>query len=106
MKLIQKLRKFWHDAYYAIAPRSAREFAMRCQDVAAQVDIPDSVDTPQKKLQHLLHMSLCQACRNYRGYSQWLNHEATLIKVQEADSSRIEKLNARLLEIHSKSKKT
>lgn len=104
VNLAQKLRKLWHDAYYALAPQSAQNFAMRCRDVAAQVDFPESVDSPLKKWRHSLHMSLCEACRNYEGYSRWLTKEAAQVEVPAADASRVEKLNAHLLETHSKKK--
>jgi hypothetical protein len=80
-------------------------FAMRCQEVAERINMGDSVKTPKQKIRHSLHMSLCQACRNYQGYSTWLNKEATQIKVKKLGGDTLLKLNNRLLKAHSKTTK-
>lgn len=106
MTIIQRLQKIWHDIYYALAPKTAVDFAMRCQDVAHQIDLGDSLKTPKQKFRRLLHMSLCQACRNYEGYSRWLNKEATQIKLSKLGDDTLIKLNSRLLKTHSKTTKS
>jgi hypothetical protein len=106
VKIGQGLRKIWHAVYYALAPKAAVDFAMRCKDVATQVSLGGPPETSKQKLRYLLHMSLCQACRNYEGYSRWLNREATQVNTLKLDEQRLKILSSRLLKAHSGTKKS
>ena len=65
MSIGKKCRHLWHDAYYKFATENGVEFAMRCQDVAEIVDLGTAPLSLIKKFRFHLHLSLCQACRNY-----------------------------------------
>lgn len=67
MKFTHALRQIWHGIYYAIAPESAQEYALTCKEAVTEMNT--------KKVSSFrvrLHVSLCQSCSNYEGYSRWL----------------------------------
>jgi hypothetical protein len=69
MSLSQALRKIWHGVYYALAPQTLQTYALTCREA-----VNDLNTKKEKSFQVNLHLSLCQACTNYEGYSVWLRN--------------------------------
>ena len=97
-----KLRKVWHDLYYALASERAAKFAMCCRDVAAQVDISDSVDSWILSFRLKLHVSLCQACSNYLVFSRFLKQKMALLSRQKFDAKDLVDVNQKLMQEHAR----
>ena len=76
MKPTKTLRKYWHDAYYALASDRAVTFAMLCRDVAHEIDLAHADHGWSEKVRLRLHLSLCQACKNYFDVSVALKEAA------------------------------
>lgn len=72
-------------------------FAMRCKEVARHIDLNDSKMNAVGRFRMILHLSLCQACTNYRAFSVVLRKQAKQLTVREVSSEEIKTLNNRLL---------
>lgn len=64
-----RLRRIWHDIFYALAPRPLVKLAMSCRDVAETIDLHREPQSRMGQFRLKLHLSLCQGCRNYRSWS-------------------------------------
>ncbi len=78
MKLGKKLSEVWHDIYYHFAGNRGVDFAMKCKDVAHQIDLPEKGKSIKERFRFLLHLTMCEACRNYYSFSKFLR-----LKVRE-----------------------
>lgn len=67
MKLNHILREIWHGIYYAVAPDTVQAYALTCKETVTELNTKKD-----RTFQVKLHLSLCQACTNYEGYSRWL----------------------------------
>lgn len=103
MKLSQKIRKILHDAFYKNASKERVEFALKCQDVTAAIDLHEKPSTLSGHFRHHLHLSLCQACKNYYDMSKFLS--STVKKSPKSLSASVDKINKSLLEKYSQNKK-
>ena len=101
MSILRGLRRIWHDAYYALAPKSAVSYALRCREFVERVDTHQFGTTRSERLRYKLHSSLCQACRNYERYTQWIRRESQPL-AKSTQSDQLENLNQRLLQKFSK----
>lgn len=70
MKLSHKIRYFWHDLFFKNAPKERFEYALKCQDVTAGIDLHQRPNSVSGHFRFMLHMSLCQACKNYYDLSK------------------------------------
>lgn len=101
MKIGKKLRSIWHNIYYTMTFRKGREFAMRCKDVVHQIDLRNENQPGLQKFRINLHLSLCQACKNYSDASLAIRQAVrNAVKLQE-QPERLEKLNNNLLKKYS-----
>lgn len=96
MKLSQKIRKIWHDAFYKDASKERFEFALKCQDVTAGIDLHEKPTTFSGQFRFWLHLSLCQACKNYYDLSKVLSKAVK--KSPSKPKENIEHINRDLLE--------
>ena len=97
MKLSQKIRKIWYDAFYTNASKERVEFALRCQDVTSNIDLHEKPTTLSGHFRFWLHLSLCQSCRNYYELSKALGK--AIKRNPEAESTgKVEQINKVLLE--------
>ena len=99
LKRIEKvLRHYWHDLYYFVTSKTGEEFAMTCKDVTEKIDLPDSRKTVMDKFRVFLHVSLCQACSNYKALTLALRQAIKkLISAQKYSDNDLKKLNQDLL---------
>lgn len=96
MKLSQKIRKIWHDWFYKDASKERFEFALRCQDVTSGIDLHEKPKTLSGHFRFWLHLSLCQACKNYYDMSKALG--GAVKKREPMNPSKIQNLNTSLIE--------
>lgn len=95
---LKSLRFIWHVFYYVLAPKKAVEYAMRCKDVTEKIDLADQIRTPQEQFRIKLHLSLCQACNNYKESSVILRNAIRIAWTQNFHSeTELVNLNQRLL---------
>ncbi len=99
MKLTEKFRQSWHGIYYYFASDSGVKFAMTCKDAAEQVDVGIS-KTLMGRFQFLLHISLCQGCKNYLSLTDALKKAIKNIVSKNERPVRLEQLNNDLLAKH------
>lgn len=100
MKLTEKNRHYWHDAYYFLASGKAVQFAMICKDVAEQVDVGAS-KTFGGRFRFYLHISLCQGCKNYLSLTNALRTAIQNTVFINEKPNRLDQLNSTLLAKHS-----
>lgn len=92
------LRHYWHDFYYFITSEPGEKFAMTCKDATEKIDLPDDQKTLKDRFRVLLHVSLCQACSNYKKLSLLLRQMIKrLVVSQKKHPVEIDKLNQSLL---------
>ncbi len=103
MYIIKKIRKLWHDIYYRLATKGMIDFAMRCQDVVSSVDLGDVGLTSRNRFRLKFHFTLCQACQNYKNYSEWLGRESRRT-TSNIDDENLDRLNKKLLRIFASKK--
>lgn len=103
MTFTKKLRKIGHDLYYKNATASRLEYALKCQDVTAKIDLHKKPESFSGFFRFWFHLSLCQACKNYYDVSQILS---LLIKKNVSKSlTPIQEINKKLLTKYAKYKK-
>jgi len=97
MKLSQKIRRVWHDAFYYRASKLKVEFALKCNTVTEAIDLKTRPETLTDRFRMALHLSLCQACRNYQNVSRVLSFAVKSSPPPPIVKS-VDELNANLLE--------
>lgn len=95
MKITQLLRKYWHDIYYSLNPKARVHFALRCKDAAEKIDLGTNKKTPLDSVRLQLHLSLCQACKNYDESSSYL--KKMIRKFIQREDKNLDQLNQDLL---------
>ena len=98
MPLGKQIRQIWHDIFYAKSSEKRVEFAMRCKDVVHHIDHGISGLGWKDRFRLKLHLSLCQACKNYWDFSRFLNRSVKALLGKNASEPELEKLNKRLLD--------
>lgn len=94
----KRAKKIWHDFFYLIANKRMKEFGMYCRDVSEIIDFNSEPKNFSEKFRYRLHMSFCQACKNYEGISKALRKAAQEPKDHgPLDDVKIEKLNKDLV---------
>lgn len=101
MKLTEKLRQYWHDIYYSSVSEKGVRFALTCKDVAEQVDMGAS-KIGNGRLRFLLHLSLCQGCKNYLSITRALGQAIKDFLLKNEKTAHLEQLNNELLRKHSR----
>jgi hypothetical protein len=96
MKFTKKIQKIWHDLYYKVVSEKGVRFALTCQQTAEHVDMGESKSS-QKRIRFLLHISLCQGCKNYLVLSKALKKAIKLAIARNENPDRLESLNQELL---------
>jgi hypothetical protein len=96
MSIKNKLRHHWHDFYYAFPLPGKVDLALRCKDVADEVDLGFPSQAPTQVLRLFLHFSLCQACSNYRAFSRWIGDEFK--KAAPVETGKLSRFDRRLKE--------
>ncbi|MGZ3724308.1 MAG: hypothetical protein ACXWQQ_00820 [Pseudobdellovibrio sp.] len=93
MKFDQKLRQIWHDIFYALFKAWGEEFALTCREATLETDTQagDSLS-----FRYWLHLSVCQACKNYYDFSAFLSRKMKIQKVREMSPEAIEQFNKNL----------
>ena len=104
MKLGHKLRHYWHEVYFSIFSESGVDFAVRCKDVTAHIDLRDRPKGVLGQFRFWLHLSLCQACDNYMKFSLVLGEKLREYSKLLNIKSDLDQLNKSLLEKYSKKK--
>ena len=82
-------RKIWHDCYYAVGGKTAERLALTCREATDKTNHGDL-----KGFRYWLHISVCQACKNYYSFSAFLRRQGPRFRVSAAE---ITQLNKRLL---------
>ncbi len=100
MKTSHKLRKFWHDLFYRLTLKKGRDFALKCQNVTADIDLKRKPKNLSGYFRFRLHLSLCQACKNYYDLSQVLGKAVR--KSQSKPLAGVEHINEALLQKYGK----
>lgn len=98
MRLTKKIRRIWHDVYYALTGDSGVDFALRCREVAEIVDQGDEKLNFKRKVQFYLHLSVCQACKNYYEFAKFLKQKIQKLLNQRRPQHEIDELNKKLVD--------
>ena len=91
------LFRVWHSLYYYLGNRRLEKAALTCQEAVIAYETGHT----NSGLRLSLHLSLCQSCRNYVGFSRTLrqrlgaNHHVKVTKTQVF--SQADELTQRLL---------
>jgi len=101
MKLREKLRHYWHETYYFLAPKSGVEFGMKCREVVEKIDLGQRPATWIGRFRIRLHLSFCQACKNYFDISQALKRAIRGLMHKGETSVDLERLNQELMKKHA-----
>lgn len=70
---------------------------MTCKEVVGQLDLPESPRGFRPAVRHALHLSFCEACRNYRKLSVALRKALRVYANNNPPASDLERLNQDLL---------
>ncbi len=70
---------------------------MRCQAVTERYDLGQQSETLSERVRIQLHLSLCQACKDYALMSQALGTAVRKASVRADDKPNLDKLNDALL---------
>ena len=73
MKFFRFLRKVWHDSFYGLNVSFLKKTAHTCRHVVESIDLTPQDRSPVERARFYLHLSLCQACKNYYDYSRLLS---------------------------------
>jgi hypothetical protein len=104
MKFSQLVRKIWHDIFYRNASDRRVDFALNCKEVTARMDLHEKPSTALGHLRYWLHLSLCQACKNYHELSRVLSR--AIKQSPPSSGTGLEKINKSLLAKYSRDKGT
>lgn len=95
MSLGKMARKIWHDLFYAAGGKAADRLALTCAEATSRTD-----HSQLKGFRYWLHLSVCQACKNYYDFSRFL--QKNISKSIEVSKQELTKLNNRLIAHFSK----
>ena len=104
MNFGKRARQIWHDIYYKVVGDDGVDFAMTCREV---VEMTNVADKPRKKittLRYYLHLSVCQACKNYSVFSNFIKKMLKNKFLIEPDAKHLNELNNQLLNSFKKSR--
>ena len=87
-----------NDLYYFLTGRIGIIFALRCKEVAEEIDFSQSKILSLKRFRIQLHLSVCQACKNYSDTGKVLNKAIQKLIKKNEKQINMQKLNADLLE--------
>ena len=100
MKFTERFRKYWHDLYYSFKPKARVKFALRCQDAAERIDLGQPSRPLINRVRFQLHLSVCQACKNYEIASRVLKQ--AVVRMVKNQETSLHKLNQELLKKFSR----
>lgn len=99
------LLNFWHDLFYAVESKKLERFALTCRRAVEDIESTDG----RPGLQLALHLSLCDSCRRYYGFSkafrQQLKENPMLDPVTPENPTSYEDLTSKLLAEFATNKK-
>lgn len=101
----KKLRHFWHELFYMLAPSSVQKFGMTCKEAVSQMDIKDENTSFLMWFRLKLHLSFCQACNNYFRASRALGRAIRKL-MKGSETFDLERINDELLRKHTRPKDT
>ena len=104
MKFGQKILQIWHGVFYKNASKERVEFALKCQDVTAGIDLHEKPSSIKGHFRYWLHLSLCQACKNYYDLSKVLSNAVK--KTPPTSIPNFETINKTLVEKYAQKKIT
>jgi hypothetical protein len=99
-----KARRIWHDLYYSLTFRPGLRFALRCQQAAEIIDLGETPPTLFARFRFVLHLSLCQACKNYFDSSQDLKKAIKNSVLNQTQKFDMLSFNRELVKKYSQSK--
>lgn len=94
----QRIRKIWHDFFYSRVSAQGVDFALKCQEVAGHVDVPRNQLSFRDRFRFFLHLSLCQACKNYSNFSKGFRRHLKPWAGSQISKSQVQIFNKKLLE--------
>lgn len=98
VNLKERFQHYWHLVYYF--------FFRRCKDVAELIDLGAEPSTFIGRVRFRLHLVFCKACRNYLNLNDVLRDVIRGALRKSLDSSRLHRLNQKLLQKFSKGEKS
>lgn len=104
MKLSKVFKKVWHDIYYALAGDKAVSFALTCKETVLEADSKQGSKMSFKKIRFYLHLSLCQACKNYCNFSKMLKRQKNTVVDAAHTGEELIAFNQKLLNFLNNSK--
>jgi len=102
MKLSHQIRHIWHEAFYGLAPKGGVDFAMKCKDVTEKIDLAEWPTGRWGRFRFWLHISLCQACKDYLELSQALRKAIREYAHLTQSKPRLDHLNQSLFQKYLK----
>jgi hypothetical protein len=102
MRLKEKVQHYWHEIYYKITQNRGVDFAMRCKEVTAKIDLGEIPEDFLGRFRFYLHLSLCKACHFYSDASKVLKNAVRRFVKTNERSINLELLNRNLLKKFSK----
>ena len=92
MKIGQRFRQIWHDVFYAVLKSRGDDLALTCREATLQTD----TKAGPHGWRYLLHLSVCQACKNYYEFSDFLSRKMKTQKFQVMKPEALEQFNKNL----------
>ncbi len=82
-------KKIWHAFFYILMPPKLKRYALTCKETVMRINTQSKIDG-----QVSLHMSLCDACKKYFLYSEWLrkNIKVTTPPVTDLNEKLFERI--------------
>ncbi len=102
MSFKDRIKHFWHDFYFKIFGKPGEHFAMKCQDIASQIDLHRKPKGLIPALRFYTHLSLCKACANYYHFSQFIQKKLQELISQNISDETYKKLNEDLVKKYKK----
>jgi hypothetical protein len=85
-----------------LASERGVEFAMKCKEVAERIDLGEVSPTWIGRFRFRLHLSFCQACRNYSDASKALKRAVRELVLGSEKPLHLDRLNKELMEKHAR----
>lgn len=99
MNFRKKIRLIWHTIYYRFSGPKGVDFALMCRDVAYHIDHSPKPNSFVHQFRFWLHISLCQACKNYYDYSNFLSIQLKkLFPHKRTSNESIDEINKKIIQ--------
>lgn len=97
MSLSKKIRKLWHDLYYASSGDQGVWLALTCEEATRLTNT-----SGRSGLRYWLHLSVCQACKNYAEFSNLVRTYFKSKPVADIAADQLDKFNEKLKNTYCK----